>query len=274
MGMIALATCIGMPELDVDADILLEEFHRQGAEAEWVAWDDPTTNWSDFRAVILRSTWDYPERMHEFLPWLSRVKEATTVLNPVDLVTWNLDKRYLLDLEAKGIQIVPTAFFEGKVGEIPAEDIVIKPTVSCGSMNTKRFLPEQHEEAKAFAESLIGDWTLMVQPYVSSVEDGGEISVVCLAGQPSHAIMKMPRFADGHESVSLTTLTDDLREVAVKVLGAIDSEWLYARVDVMRWEDGSWVLSELELVEPSLFLSHARGATEVLVTDTLKRLRA
>jgi hypothetical protein len=267
MGMIALATCLDMPEVDVDADLLLEEFHRQGAEAEWVAWDDFNIDWSVYEAVILRSTWDYPERMHEFLPWLSKVNAATTVLNPVDLVKWNLDKRYLLDLEAKGIQIVPTHFLVGTVGEIPAEDIVIKPTVSCGSMNTQRFLPDQHEEAKAFAESLIGKWTLMVQPYVSSVDDGGEISVVCLAGQPSHAIMKMPRFADGHESVSLTTLTDDLREVAVKVLGAIDSEWLYARVDVMRMEDGSWALSELELVEPSLFLSHAPEACERFVRN-------
>ena len=119
-----------------------------------MAWDDPTVNWGRFDTVLLRSPWDYTERLPEFLAWAERVDRATLLLNPLNVVRWNTDKHYLADLAAVGIPTVPTTFVEPDAEPMEAlsrfleafadvDEFVVKPTVSAGSRDTQRYRRDQ-----------------------------------------------------------------------------------------------------------------------------------
>lgn len=242
--------------------MLVAECRNAGLETELAAWDDPEVDWSRFDAAVIRSTWDYYLAPMAFREWVESTAQVTRLLNPAPVVLGNLDKSYLQDWDDKGIPIVPTVFFE--VGSVPnlesaklalsgfAEGFVIKPTVSAGSWETYRFF-DTEVGAPCLLES-VAQRATMLQPYLPDVERGGEISCVCLGGKFSHAVVKAPRFNDEHEAVVLGEADSAALELVRRVLAELDPAILYARVDLMRHQD-QWVLSELELVEPSLFLT-------------------
>lgn len=270
---IALVTCRELVTPDADEEALSAEL----PEAEIVAWEDPGVDWAAYDLVLLRSTWNYIERLPEFLAWAERVAAVTTLLNPVDVVRWNTDKRYLADLEAAGLPIVPSAFFAPD-DEVPASavsgHVVVKPTVSNGSNGAKLFDADP-EAALAHAAALqaLGKHVL-VQPYMSQVDELGETALIYVAGQFSHAASKaaiLSRemswstgiYAD--EKVRATTATDAERELADRILAALPAirpataDLAYARIDLLPTPDGPVIL-ELELTEPSLFLALGEGA--------------
>jgi glutathione synthase/RimK-type ligase-like ATP-grasp enzyme len=144
---IALATCSRLPEPDPDQRPLLDALRSLGADAQMLAWDDPAADWDRLDLCVIRSTWNYHNQLPEFLAWARRTSRKTTLLNPLEIVRWNCDKRYLKELEASGIRTIPTEYYprDGKRGlrKILAErgwtDVVIKPRVSASSFMTRRF---------------------------------------------------------------------------------------------------------------------------------------
>lgn len=84
--------------LDGDGDGLLPALRRRGLHAHWLPWDDPDAARADL--VILRAAPDYHERLDEFLAWTRGVAQ---LLNPPDVIAWNADQRYLLDLDQAGV---------------------------------------------------------------------------------------------------------------------------------------------------------------------------
>ncbi|HQF96503.1 MAG TPA: hypothetical protein PLS46_20215, partial [Microthrixaceae bacterium] len=104
---VALVTCRDMPKPDLDEPVLLEALAAVGVEARRTAWD-ADVDWSSFDLVVLRTPWDYVDRFDDFAAWMAQAAAVTTVLNPPTMVTWNLHKRYLFDLEAAAVPIVPT----------------------------------------------------------------------------------------------------------------------------------------------------------------------
>lgn len=273
----ALLTCDPLPEPDPDEVPLLAALRVRGHNAEPVVWDAPSADFSAYDALVLRATWDYAAKAARFGAWLDRPEVAARLVNPAEAVRWNLDKRYLLELESRGVPIVPTAV--GGPGESIAEiahgrgwrDIVVKPVVSAGSANTARFSGDALADADGFVRSWATDAAAMVQPYLRSVEGGDagqpERALVCIGGEVSHAVVKSRRFAGDDESVRAHgSITDEERTLASRVLDAgrdaCGSGTLYARVDVMQDNDGRTVLSELELIEPSLFFGHAPGSAD------------
>lgn len=252
--------------------MLVAGCRNAGLETELAAWDDPEVDWSRFDAALIRSTWDYYLAPMAFREWVESTAQVTRLLNPAPVVLGNLDKSYLQDWDDKGIPIVPTVFFE--VGSVPnlesaklalsgfTEGFVIKPTVSAGSWETYRFF-DTEVGAPCLLES-VAQRATMLQPYLPEVERGGEISCVSLCGKFSHAVVKAPRFNDEHEAVVLGEADSAALELVNRVLAALDPAILYARVDLMRHQD-QWVLSELELVEPSLFLTQNPPACAELV---------
>ncbi|MCA0360847.1 MAG: hypothetical protein LCH41_07310 [Armatimonadetes bacterium] len=264
---LALVTCRDLPEPDVDEAMLMAECRDAGFDTELAAWDDPDVDWSRFDVALIRSTWDYYLAPESFREWVEATARVTRLLNPAPVVLGNLDKTYLQAWDDKGIPIVPTVFFE--VGSVPnlesaklalagfSDGFVIKPTVSAGSWETYRFF-DSEVGAACLLESVAHRPT-MLQPYLPEVERGGEISCVCLGGRFSHAVVKAPRFNDEHEAVVLGEADAAALDLVHRVLAELDSSILYARVDLMRHQN-QWVLSELELVEPSLFLTQNPAA--------------
>ena len=104
---LALVTCATLPDLDPDDRLLLEPLRHLGVDVTAAIWDDPTVDWAGFDLAVIRSTWDYPARRDVFVDWARRVPRLA---NPADVIVWNTDKRYLADLAAAGIPIVPTTW--------------------------------------------------------------------------------------------------------------------------------------------------------------------
>ncbi|GAA1791440.1 hypothetical protein GCM10009682_11810 [Luedemannella flava] len=238
---------------------------------------------------MLRSPWDYSRRRDEFVAWAATVP---ALANPAATVAWNTDKRYLAELAAAGVPVVPTTWLSpGDPVELPADgEWVIKPAVSAGSVDTGRYnLTDPSHRALALshvARLVEAGRVTMLQPYLPAVDTYGETALLYLGGRYSHAIRKGPML-DGpdlgveglykEEAITPRTPTDAERAVADAVLAAVPGgadHLLYARVDLIPGPDGSPLLVELELTEPSLFLGYADGAADRLataITGTLGR---
>ena len=264
-------TCTDARDLDADLPLLLAEL---GAEAAVVVWDDPSVDWSDYDAVVVRSAWDYPGRRGEFLAWASRVSSVAPLWNPVDVLEWNTDKRYLDRLAADGIPVVPTRFArpgDSLSDDLLVGDIVVKPTVGGGSKGVQRFADDA-DAAAAHVAALHADGSVaMIQPYRSNIDIDGETGLVYLGGAFSHAFEKSAILAapiewEGtlyvKERIEPRMPTADQRVLADRVVALLPPT-AYARVDLVPGVDGPELL-ELELTEPSLFLD----------TDTAAAARA
>jgi glutathione synthase/RimK-type ligase-like ATP-grasp enzyme len=260
---VALATCAEIPELEPDDRLLLPALAEHGVEGVPAVWDDAAVDWDAFALVILRSTWDYAERLDEFLGW---ARSLTRVLNPVRLLEWNTDKRYLADLDAAGVPIVPTQFVPpGAAFEPPDESFVVKPSVSAGGRSSARFAPEEAKAAGALVARIHADGrTAMVQPYLG---DADETALVYIDGRYSHALgRRVPLPADDSrtglyltEQLAHADATVEQCETAEAALACVPGDPLYARVDLL----GGAVL-ELELTEPSLYFEFGDGSADRL----------
>ncbi|MBB5209147.1 ATP-grasp domain-containing protein [Chiayiivirga flava] len=273
MPTLALATAIAAAGLDDDMPPLLDACLAAGIDTHVVAWDDPTVSWARFDAVLLRSTWDYTQRLPAFLAWCDCMTALTTLLNPLPIVRWNTDKHYLADLAAAGVPTVPSAFVEpGQAADaFPDHDeFVVKPTVSAGSRDTQRYVRAERAAAVAHAQRLLdAGRAVVVQPYLHAVDEAGETALLFFDGRFSHAIRKGPLLARGAdatralfaaEHITARTPSDEEKAIARRALDAIPhGRPLYARVDLLPSPAGPQLL-ELELTEPSLFLATAAGA--------------
>lgn len=289
--------------LDEDMPALSAALRLAGAVVETPFWDDPAVDWRRYSAAVLRSTWDYVERIDEFLPWADRCARQTLLLNPPDVVRWNTDKHYLIDLARAGVPVVPTRFVEPgaaaaaelarfldggadalTVGSSQSfAEFVVKPSIGAGSKDTARY--GRHGVARAtehLARLLARDRSVMLQPYLGRVDEQGETAVIYLGGEFSHAIRKGPLLRDGATSVEglfapeqITTRQpqfDELR-LARRAYAAIGSSRpVYARIDLIRGSDDAPVVLELELTEPSLFFEHAPGSAQRFARALLERL--
>lgn len=258
---IALVSTRELEVVDVDEELLLPLL----PEAEITYWDDPSTDWGAYDVAILRSTWNYTDHLPEFLAWATRVSQATRLVNPVEIVEWNTDKRYLADLAARGIPVVPTVFAapgESVRPDAVAGQVVVKPSVGAGSKGAKLFRDDP-DGALAHAAALQAEGsTAMVQPYLSAVDSHGETALIFVGGEFSHAARKAAilsrdmswstgLYAD--EKVVATEATAAERDLAEQLVAGLPGV-AYARVDLLPTDAGPVVL-ELELTEPSLFLA-------------------
>lgn len=283
--------------LDDDLPPFAAALQAVGVRMEVVDWDDPTVQWESFDLALLRSTWDYTERLREFLVWVDAAARCTTVLNPPAVVRWNTDKHYLRELARAAVPVVPSTFVEpGESAERALDsflarhdcpEFVVKPTVSANSRDTERHARTRVEPAVAQAQRLLdAERSVLLQPYLDSVDRDGETSLIYFAGKFSHAIRKAPVLPPGVTGPPTIGLTvperitprvpgaDELR-VAEKALAALPFETpLYARIDLIRDAGGAPTLLELELTEPSLFLVHALGAAERFAAVVLEVARA
>ncbi|RNC82376.1 MAG: hypothetical protein ED559_11520 [Phycisphaera sp.] len=263
-----------MPEPDPDQQLMLDLLEGSGLDVSLDAWDDESVDWSRFDLCVLRSTWNYHARPDSFIEWCEGAAGASRLKNSVDVVRWNIHKAYLLELESEGLPIVPTAILkrgdehqlQAVCGERGWNDVVVKPCVSAGSANTRRFGIEQFDAGELFLRELASERDVMIQPFMKSVEAGGERAAIMLGGELTHAIEKAPRFHDDDESVSeakeVTGIECEMLESALK---CVPGDVLYARLDTMKGDNGELLISELEIIEPSLFLLQSDRAQRAFV---------
>jgi glutathione synthase/RimK-type ligase-like ATP-grasp enzyme len=284
---VALATAAEAIGLDEDAPLLTAALRSQAVEADLAVWDDPTLDWASWDLTVVRSTWDYPRRPADFIAWARRVDRAGAVLNPPAVMAWNSDKRYLTELAAAGVPTVPTAHFApDEPVRVPADgSFVVKPAVSAGSQDTARYGAGQHAQARAHARRLQARGrAVLLQPYLARVDERGETALIYVADRFSHAIRKGPILRAEPETVGGLFAREDItarapseteHEVAERALDALPfprSALLYARIDLLPGPDGTPLVLEVELVEPSLFLRFCDSAAERLAAAITARL--
>ncbi|MBV8464891.1 MAG: hypothetical protein JO218_03000 [Burkholderiales bacterium] len=280
------------PTVPYDCQILLEEawlvhyLGQLGLRAKRVAWDDRSVNWSVVRGAVLRSTWDYFDRFDEFSPWLEGVARLTRLVNRYDLLQWNMDKRYLADLAEQGVDIVPTRYFERRQAcDLAAEmrrfgwtEAVMKPVVSGAARLTFRIDSQNIADMQATFERCIAEEAMMLQPFMRSVMEQGEISLMVVDGQHTHAIRKTPkagdfRVQDDHGgTVHPHIATAEEVAFAENAVAACPVVPAYARVDLVRDAASKLRVMEMELVEPEMFFRFCPASAQRLAAAIAARL--
>jgi glutathione synthase/RimK-type ligase-like ATP-grasp enzyme len=260
---VGLATCAEIPDLDADDGPLLPALRARSIDAVAVVWDASDVDWSSFDLVVVRSTWDYAERRDDFLAW---ARSLPRVLNPPAVLEWSTDKaRYLPALAAAGVPVVPTSFVPpGDPFSPPAEGFVVKPAVSAGGRSSARFHGGNEGAVSLVRRIHESGRTAMVQP---DLGDETETAVVHIDGRYSHAVRRRVPLPSA-EAEDVLYLEEEVapgeagaaeRELAGRAIAAAPGPVLYGRVDI-----AAGCVVELELAEPSLYLSFAAGdeATE------------
>jgi glutathione synthase/RimK-type ligase-like ATP-grasp enzyme len=283
---VALVTCAALPGLHRDDRILLAALRAAGVDAEPVVWEDPYQDWREPRLCVIRSTWDYAFRRDAFVEWARSVASVTHLWNSAHVTEWNTHKRYLCDLADREVSVVPTRLLKAGdrvelravLTEIGWEDVVIKAAVAQSGRYAMRVGLADIARGQAHLDRLLPHEDMLLQPYLVGVQQRGELSVVVIDGECTHAVRKIPAAGDFrvHEdhggSVAPVELTQQEFEAAGTALHAVGESTLYARVDLVPDQKGAPVVMELELVEPELFFDYSRDAVELMVRGIRERL--
>jgi glutathione synthase/RimK-type ligase-like ATP-grasp enzyme len=282
MTRIALITASAARDLDEDLPPLVAALREAGVEPSVVDWDDAVDG-TRFDLAVLRSTWDYTQRLSEFLRWVAEFSSRTTLLNPAGVVRWNTDKHYLAHLAAAGVPVVPSSFVEpGESArdalamflDANAGEFVVKPSIGAGSRDAQRYAHDERATAIAHMQRLLdANRSVLTQPYLGRVDEHGETALIFFEGAFSHAIRKGPLLRRGEgptralfatEHITPRAASADEIAIATRTLAAIPfaQPLLYARVDLIHDDHGAPCVLELELTEPSLFFAHAPGSAD------------
>ncbi len=274
---------------DDDETVALSALDALGVRTDVVDWDDEGVDWASYDRAVLRSTWDYTDRLPAFLDRVAVIDSATELVNPAAAVRWNVDKRYLTELAAAGVPTVPTAeVAPGATSAWPDGEFVVKPAIGAGSRDAARYGAAEHAQAAEHVQRLHDRGaTALVQPFLRSVERDGEWPLVFLGGRYSHAASKrvrLPRAGSvedlfAHEENAPHTAEPAQIAVAQAALDVVTTRFgrlPYARIDLVRVDGqsgpGGYAVLELELIEPSLFLPQADpGAADRLAAALAAR---
>lgn len=268
-----------------------------GVDLEHVVWSDPLADWSGYDLVVVRSAWDYLDHLEAFDAWLGALDGLGTLHNPAAVVRWNLDKRYLAELSTCGVPVIDTRVCDD-ASDVAAAlravagssgEVVVKPVVSAGSRLTGRYASGDPAAAALADRILAGGTAVLVQPAVASVATEGEVAALVFGGTISHAVRKAPLLALGGGLVGGTyterVVREDLtrgRRAVVEAASAavarlvadrfgVHEPLLYARIDLVTLDDGSDVVLEVELAEPTFFLDAVPAAASSFAALVARR---
>jgi glutathione synthase/RimK-type ligase-like ATP-grasp enzyme len=277
---IALITCESLGNYTANADSEDERLYQfltgKGLPVTWQVWDDANVDWSRFDALIIKSPWDYFDKIAAFYNWLDKVEAAgCKVLNPVKTLRWNADKLYFKDMEAAGVTIVPTVWLEqgstfnaqAAFAELGSEKIIVKPRVSGGAKNTFALTIDEAKAKTSEINQLLLQEPFLAQPFIEEIKTDGEWSFIFFGGNYSHTVLKTAKPGDFRVqhffggTIHTPTPPAALLATAQTIVDKFAKDCLYARVDGVALNN-ELVLMELELIEPFLFLSTSEGNLE------------
>lgn len=249
---------------------------QKGLQVTLEVWDDPAVDWGKYELVLLKSPWDYFDKIGTFYTWLDRLEELRVrVLNPISIVRWNADKRYLVELQEKGERVVPTLWLEQCSSldvatvfeQLQSDKIIVKPAVSGGAKNTFALTPPEAEAQAESINSLLQQESFLAQPFIPEIQTKGEWSFLFFNGEYSHTVLKTAKAGDFRVqhffggTIHTPEPPAHLLEAAHNLVDKYAQGCLYARVDGIE-RAGELVLMELELIEPFLFMATSEGAIE------------
>lgn len=249
---------------------------QKGLQVTLEVWDDPAVDWGKYELVLLKSPWDYFDKIGTFYTWLDRLEELRVrVLNPISIVRWNADKRYLVELQEKGERVVPTLWLEQGsrldvatvFEQLQSDKIIVKPAVSGGAKNTFALTPPEAEAQAESINSLLQQESFLAQSFIPEIQTKGEWSFLFFNGEYSHAVLKTAKAGDFRVqhffggTIHTPEPPAHLLEAAHNLVDKYAQGCLYARVDGIE-RAGELVLMELELIEPFLFMATSEGAIE------------
>ncbi|WP_316808889.1 hypothetical protein [Pedobacter agri] len=255
--------------VESEDDKLLNFLQNKGLAIEKVIWNDPEIRWENFQLAILKSPWDYFDRINEFHKWLDHLEtKKVKLLNPINVVRWNTNKHYLKEIEATGLAITSSVFISKNdqfllndfFEKFNSSKLIVKPCVSGGAKNTFKVTDENVEEINKQLQLLVKEEDFIVQPFLPEIIENGEWSFIFFNGIYSHSLIKQAKPGDfrvqpAHGgSVHPQNPDEDLIEVASQYVNLFAKGCLYARVDGT-FVNGKFLLMELELIEPFLFLN-------------------
>jgi hypothetical protein len=248
--------------------LLKSALEKRGLTVTRVPWDDPEFDWRQTKAVVFRTVWDYFQRYDEFSAWMERVSAMTQLINPLSLIRWNVDKKYLADLHEKGIPIVPTVFVEkGADMSLKAiaeaenwDSVVIKPNIGGGAYLTYKITAIELAENEALFRKLVSERDMLVQEYQETIMTHGESSLMVFNGRYTHAIVKRAKAGDYRVQDDYDGTVHPYQPsayeigLAEKVFACCEIMPAYGRADFIWDAEGNPMLSELEIFEPELWI--------------------
>ncbi len=265
--------------------LLKEALERKGLRVHRTDWTNEDFDLDTTRSAIFRSTWDYTERYNEFLQFIHTISAKTCVINPASIILWNLDKHYLQDLMQRGVSIPETIYIE-KDAETdlrqlftkhPFSEAILKPAMSAGARHTYRLNEQNLTEHESLFQQLIRSEAMMLQPFLSSVMTDGEKTLVVIGGRYTHAVIKKAKKGDFRVqddfggTVHRYSPTNEEIAFAEHAVSVCDPLPAYARVDILRNDEGKPVVSELEMIEPELWFRFHPAAADSLA-DVIKKM--
>lgn len=282
---IAFATYAKLDEIGPDDQLAADALQKLGYMVEAAVWNAPDIDWSAYKAVVIRSCWDYhlhPQQFAEWLKWLSGL--GIRVLNPPDVLRWNMDKGYLLDLGDQGIYITPTLRLP-KGGKVELAHVlqtkdwkraVVKPLISASAHQTWVTNGASQEDQDKLVD-MLAHGPALVQPFIPEIQTTGELSLLFFDKQYSHTVVKRPQDGDFRVQAEFGGSTDIVQPdetiiaQAQQVVDAIEAPLAYTRVDAVE-VDGRLILMELELIEPYLFLREDPEAAQRFANAIYKQI--
>ena len=285
----------------IDSDLAVEPLQTLGWTVEWVPWHRASVDWNAYRAVYIGTPWDYPQDPDSFLAVMATIDRSAAILvNDLSLVRWTISKTYLRDLEARGAAIVPSLWFDHFQAEglgelfhrLSAERIIIKPVISTNATHTFLIGADQCAALLPQLTAAFAARPFVVQPFIENIRSEGEYSLFYFANEFSHAILKAPKKGDFRvqeehgAAISAVVPDPELLQTAGRVLSVVEPAPVYARCDLVRGPEQSFLLMELELIEPSMYLrmntaapgrfAHAfdRYVSDAMVGSGLRGVRA
>lgn len=259
-----------------DYELSYDAMADLGWRAEPVVWNDPALDWNAFDAVYICTPWDYPQQVERFLDVLASIdRSAAVLINPLPLVHWNLEKNYLRDIEARGGAIVPSLWCERfDAAEIPCwfaahdtERIVVKPAVGANAADTYVLTEPVPPGLIRVLSETFARRRFFVQPFMPNVIAEGEYSLIWFGGECSHAILKTPKAGDFRSqeehgaAIRAVSPAPAIVDAARAIFDCVEPKPAYGRADLVRDEGDRFLLMELELIEPSLYLRTDAGSS-------------
>ena len=266
--------------------LLLDELSNNNLKVCKKSWDDPNFDWTTAKYSIFRTTWDYFDRFEEFFNWIEKTKNKTNFINSYKTIKWNIDKHYLIELSKNGINIAPTIYMEQgekisleKLFNLTKwENVVLKPAISGAARHTYKINRKNNLKYEEIFQKLISKESMLFQEYLDNITKQGEISLIMIGGEYTHAVKKVAksgdfRVQDDHGgTVEKYNATESEISFANQCLDKCPFNPVYARVDIVYDNNNLVSLSELELIEPELWFRNCKKSVEKLSTFIIEKL--